>query len=147
MSLPRPKQGQKVSFWKQYPPTGRPDMGWILQDGDRAQVVMVIGKFGVRTFTTVRHKSDPDLPLNPAWHTEGVWDYHPDEARINNLEQAVAKLQAQVTDLVNRPVENIAVEEPKKRGGVWTEERRAEQRERFQKARAAKAAKALQEAS
>lgn len=147
MSLPRPKQGQKVSFWKQYPVSGQPEVGWVLVNGDRAQQVMVVGKGGVRYYSTVRHVSDPELPRMNEWHRDGIWDYHPDEARINNLEQAVAELQAQVTALVNRPVENIAVEEPKKRGGVWTEERRAEQRERFQKARAAKAAKALQEAS
>jgi hypothetical protein len=143
MSLPRPKQGQKVSFWKQYPPQGRPDMGWILTDGDRAQVVMVIGKFGVRTFTTVRHKSDPDLPLNPAWHAEGVWDFHPDEARLNNLEQAVAELQAQVAGYFTAPP---SLPEKKKSSG-WTEERRQQQRERMQQTLAKRAAKALQEAS
>jgi hypothetical protein len=122
-------------------------MGWILTDGDRAQVVMVIGKFGVRTFTTVRHKSDPDLPLNPAWHAEGVWDFHPDEARLNNLEQAVAELQAQVLALVNRPVENIAADSPKKKNSGWSEERRQQQRERMQQTLAKRAAKSLQEAS
>lgn len=137
MSLPRPKQGQKVSFWKQYPPAGIPDLGWVIQDGERAQRVMVIGKFGVRVFDTVRHKSDPDLPRNNEWHKEGVWDYHPDEARLNNLEQAVADLQAQVESLFAKP-EPV----PEKKSG-WTEERRQAQRERMQKTLAKRAAKAL----
>lgn len=113
MALPKPEQGEKILFWKNYPIAGPGKAATVTMDGQNAQSVMVVTRSGPAYFDCVHYLHDEKLPSNTDWWTTGVWDFHPETTKVQQLTEEIRLLREEVLVLSIR-LQEIRDTEPAK---------------------------------